>query len=81
MKIGEEYMESIYEVQKLLLRFGTVIYTGNRIGDLEMMESELNELFQHQMINKDEYMKARLLLKNEITKLSNEKMRNDKKIK
>jgi uncharacterized protein YqgQ len=63
------FMKTIYEVQKILMRFGAVIYTGNRIGDLELMETELEELFQHQFINNDEYTQAKLLLKKEITRL------------
>jgi len=66
-------MKSIYEVQNLLMKFGSVIYTGNRIGDLELMESELKELFQHQMINSEAYTQAKLLLKKEISRLNNEK--------
>jgi uncharacterized protein YqgQ len=66
-------MKTVYEVQKLLIKFGTVIYTGNRIGDLELMESELEELFQHQFISNDEYIQAKLLLKKEITKLRSTK--------
>jgi len=62
-------MKTVYEVQKLLIKFGTVIYTGNRTGDLELMESEVEELFQHQFISNDEYIQAKLLLKKEITKL------------
>ncbi|WP_164216112.1 YqgQ family protein [Virgibacillus sp. YIM 98842] len=66
-------MKSVYEIQNLLMKFGSVIYTGNRIGDLELMESELEELFHYQMINSEEYTQAKLLLKKEITRLSNEK--------
>ncbi|MFA1820413.1 YqgQ family protein [Virgibacillus oceani] len=66
-------MKTVYEVQKLLMKFGTVIYTGNRIGDLELMESELEELFQHQFISNDEYLQAKLLLKKEVRRLSSKK--------
>jgi len=63
-------MKTVYEVQKFLMKFGTVIYTGNRIGDLELMESELEEIFQHNFISNNEYLQAKLLLKKEITRLN-----------
>ncbi|WP_461181441.1 YqgQ family protein [Virgibacillus kimchii] len=66
-------MKTVYEVQKLLIKFGTVIYTGNRIGDLQLMDSELDELFNHHMINKNDYTHAKLLLRKEITKLTEKK--------
>lgn len=66
-------MKTVYEVQKLLMKFGTVIYTGNRIGDLKLMETELEELFQHQFISNDEYTQAKLLLKKETVRLNSEK--------
>ena len=34
-------METVYDVQQLLRRFGAFIYTGNRHSDLTMMELRL----------------------------------------
>ncbi|WP_163970002.1 YqgQ family protein [Oceanobacillus halotolerans] len=63
-------MESIYDIQQLLKRFGTFIYTGNRLGDIELMESELNELKKMAFIQPGDYQKAILLLRKEKRRLS-----------
>ncbi len=34
-------MLSIYDIQQLLKKFGTIIYTGDRIADLQLMQDEL----------------------------------------
>jgi uncharacterized protein YqgQ len=59
-------MKTIYDIQQLLKRFGTIIYIGDRVADLELMEEELKELYTSQMIEPREYSAARLLLKHEI---------------
>ncbi len=62
-------MESIYDLQKLLLKFGTVIYIGDRLADLELMEEEIYELYHVKMITKEEFLKGILLLKREKEKI------------
>lgn len=59
-------MKTIYDVQQILKRFGIYIYTGDRIGDLELMSFEISELFQAGFIRKNEYQMAILLLRREI---------------
>ena len=65
METGEE-MKTIYDVQQLLKKYGTIIYIGDRIADLELMEAELRELFQSQLIEVRDYQTAILLLSQEI---------------
>ncbi|WP_163540033.1 YqgQ family protein [Gracilibacillus sp. YIM 98692] len=65
-------MQSIYEIQKLLMKFGTIIYIGDRSADLELMEEEINELYQVNMITKDEYWQAKLVMKKEKNKINGE---------
>ncbi|MDG4655528.1 YqgQ family protein [Ectobacillus antri] len=67
-------MTSIYDIQQLLKRFGTIIYTGDRIADLELMEDELRELSQSQLIEKQTYEAALMVLRSEVQQLK-EKMR------
>ncbi|GAB3051125.1 YqgQ family protein [Virgibacillus ainsalahensis] len=74
MKNGDD-METIYDIQQMLRRYGTFIYTGNRFGDLELMEMEINEMYQFQFISKTDYMQARLLLRKEITRLREQRKR------
>ncbi len=65
MKTGED-MKTIYDVQQLLKKYGTIIYIGDRVADLELMEAELRELFQSQLIEVRDYQTAVLLLRQEI---------------
>nr|WP_263325728.1 YqgQ family protein [Neobacillus sp. Marseille-Q6967] len=59
-------MKSIYEIQQYLKQFGTIIYIGDRIADLELMEAEIKELYQSQLIEPKEYATALLVLRQEI---------------
>ncbi|WP_210365930.1 YqgQ family protein [Bacillus sp. REN3] len=71
-------MKTIYDIQQFLKKYGTVIYIGDRLADLELMESELKELFQSQLIETKEYQSALLLLRHEI-QLEKEKNVNKKR--
>lgn len=62
-------MKTVYDVQQLLKKFGTIIYTGNRIGDLDLMHLEINDLFQSGMIEEEDYIIAKLIIKNKIRQL------------
>ncbi|UCZ54560.1 YqgQ family protein [Bacillus shivajii] len=53
---------TFFDVQQLLKKYGTLIYTGDRSGDLQLMEDELKELYELGMIEKDEYQMARLVI-------------------
>jgi uncharacterized protein YqgQ len=68
MKMGEvvPVMKTVYEIQQFLKRFGTIIYIGDQIADLELMESEVKELFQAQLMEPREYETALLILRQEI---------------
>jgi uncharacterized protein YqgQ len=54
---------TLTEVRALLKRFGTIIYTGDELGDLDLMEDELAELHQWGMIEPSEYLAARMLIR------------------
>lgn len=59
-------MKSIYDIQQYLKRFGAIIYIGDRIADLELMESEVHELYRSQLMDTRDYQTAVLLLRHEI---------------
>lgn len=59
-------MKTIYEIQQYLKKFGTIIYIGDRVADLELMETELKELYKSQLIEVREYQTALLILRHEI---------------
>ncbi|MBM7569670.1 YqgQ family protein [Aquibacillus albus] len=58
-------METVFDVQQLLKKYGTIIYIGDRLADLELMEDEIKELYQSQFISAKDYQKAVLILKRE----------------
>jgi uncharacterized protein YqgQ len=59
-------MKTIYDIQQFLKRFGTIIYIGERVADLELMEMELKELYQSQLIEPREFQTALMILRHEI---------------
>lgn len=69
-------MKSIYEIQQFLKQYGTFIYVGDRVADLELMEAELKELYQSQLIEPREYSTALLILRQEIQFQREEDQRN-----
>ncbi|MBE4907967.1 YqgQ family protein [Bacillus luteolus] len=63
-------MNSIFDVRQLLKTYGTYIYLGDRLADLELMEEEVRELYQSNMIDIKQFQKAILLLRQEMAKES-----------
>jgi uncharacterized protein YqgQ len=61
-------LKTIYDVQQLLKQFGTIIYIGDRLADLELMEMELKELYKSQLVDTKDFQSAILLLRHEIQK-------------
>lgn len=59
------YMKRLYDVQQLLKRFGIIIYMGNRLYDIEMMQIELNRVYQAGLLDRLDYMEAELVLRRE----------------
>lgn len=58
-------MKTIYDIQQVLKRYGTYIYTGDRIGDLELMKLEIRELYQAGFIQVDQYQLMILIINKE----------------
>jgi uncharacterized protein YqgQ len=68
-------MKTIYDIQQYLKKFGTIIYIGERVADLELMEFELQELYQSQLIEPMDFQTAQLILRQEI-QFQKEKVKN-----
>ncbi|TYR82415.1 DUF910 family protein [Priestia megaterium] len=66
-------MKTLYDVQQLLKSYGIIIYVGNRIADLELMEMEVRELYQSKLIEPNDYQMAILLLRQELQKQKEKK--------
>ncbi len=62
-------IRTMEEVRQLLKRFGAWIYTGDRLGDLEMMEEELEEIYRLGMIDQGIYLAARRVIGEEKRKM------------
>jgi uncharacterized protein YqgQ len=62
-------MKTMYDVQQLLKRFGTIIYTGNPIADLELIQEEVRELYNQKLIDVNEYKEATLIIRVQHNKL------------
>lgn len=62
-------LKTIYDVQQLLKKFGTIIYIGDRVSDLELMEEEMKQLYQSNLVEPKDYQMAILLLRQEMQKL------------
>ena len=59
-------MKTNYDIQQFLKKFGTFIYIGDRVADLELMEAEVREIYRSQMMDTKDYQMAILLLRQEI---------------
>ena len=59
-------MKNMYDVQQFLKKFGTYIYIGDRLADLELMESEIKELFMSQLIERQDLQMALQVIRTEI---------------
>lgn len=58
-----EPMKTLYDVMQLLKSYGTVIYTGDRQADLDLMEDEIKELYKQQFISAKDFSTALLILR------------------
>jgi len=59
-------MKSIFDIQQFLKKYGTIIYVGDRVADLELIELELKDLYHAQLIETKELQTALLILRQEI---------------
>ncbi|GGE74007.1 YqgQ family protein [Priestia taiwanensis] len=59
-------MNSLFDVQQLLKKYGTIIYTGDRLADLDLMGDELKELYQARLLETKDYQTAVLILRKRI---------------
>ncbi|TDM13139.1 YqgQ family protein [Macrococcus lamae] len=55
-------MNSFYDVQQLLKKFGLIIYFKDEMNTIEMMNQELKTLHESMLISNEEFIQARLIL-------------------
>lgn len=68
-------MKTILDIRNILKQYGSFIYTGDRLRDLMMMEDEIRELYKSQVIDPKEFQSALLIIRNEIKKEEERKMK------
>ena len=55
-------MKDLYDVMQLLKRYGTIIYTADFISDIDLMESDIRDLYDHDFIAPRECASALMIL-------------------
>ncbi|UXR79321.1 MULTISPECIES: YqgQ family protein [unclassified Staphylococcus] len=55
----ETKLNTFYDVQQLLKKFGFIIYFDDKEDMLEMIEQELKSLFKHQLITREQFLQSR----------------------
>ena len=58
-------MKTLYDVQQLLKKYGILVHVGKRIWDIELMAIELDNINRAGLIDKHDYMMAKLVLNHE----------------
>ena len=53
-----------FDLNAFLRRFGLLIYTGDPEGDLLLIEDEIRELYELNLIDKEEFVEALSAVKN-----------------
>ncbi|KWW20358.1 MULTISPECIES: YqgQ family protein [Peribacillus] len=72
-------MKTYYDLQQYLKRFGTFIYMGDRVAELEMMETEIREIHRMQMMDTKDYQMAILLIRQQLALETEKQKKIDKK--
>ncbi|EGQ0308309.1 YqgQ family protein [Staphylococcus pseudintermedius] len=55
-------LNTFYDVLQLLKKFGFIIYFDNKGDTLEMIEQEIQTLYRHELITRDEFVQSKLLI-------------------
>jgi len=58
-------MKTMFDVQQTLKQFGIFIYTGNRRADMDLMETEIRELYKSGLISTIVFQQAIQTLRRE----------------
>lgn len=64
-------MKNMYDVIQLLKRYGTYIYTTDRLSDLLLMEDEIRELYNSHVLEIKDFQMAILIIRSERSRLNN----------
>lgn len=68
-------MDKMLDIYQLLKQYGTYVYTGDRLGDLQLIEDEVKELYKANVMDIKDYQMALLVIRQEAQRLKSEKQR------
>ena len=60
------FMKNFYDLQQFLKTFGIIIYMKDSKHTLSMVEYEVRELRRIELISKEEFLRAMLIIKQEV---------------
>ena len=60
------FMKNFYDLQQFLKTFGIIIYMKDRKHTLSMVEYEVRELRSIELISKEEFLRAMLIIEQEV---------------
>lgn len=55
--------ESLMKIRELLKQWSIIVYTGNPLDDIVLMEIELEDLYQEKGLDQTEYVNMRMTLR------------------
>ncbi|MBI5975651.1 YqgQ family protein [Staphylococcus canis] len=55
-------LKTLYDVLQLLKKYGFIIYFDKEEDRLVMIENEIENLYHHQLINRDDYIQSKRLI-------------------
>jgi len=53
------------DIRNLLKRYGIFIYTGSKVGDVDLMEAEVRDLYRSNILSATDFQQAILILRQE----------------
>jgi uncharacterized protein YqgQ len=53
----------LMKVRELLKRYSVIVYTGNALDEIVMMDMELTDLFEGRVIEQEEFKELKLVLR------------------
>lgn len=56
--------KNLSDINRLLMRYGIYVYDKNEANKIAMMKLEIQELYRNQLISKEEFTEALIILRN-----------------
>ncbi|MBF4500206.1 YqgQ family protein [Savagea sp. SN6] len=66
-------LNEMYDVQQLLKQFNIFVYFGDQEADCILMQSELKDLFDSGMLEREDYIRAAAIVRQRLNLIKQEK--------